>query len=142
MRRSIAPALAVLAMSAMASAAVLPGQVKPGEIAVTATFKGKGTVDEKHDILVFLFDHPSPTADSRPIDVRSVTKNGQTVTFEKVTVDPVYVVMVYDEKAAYDGRSAPPLGAPIGNYGKAGKPIPVKPGSKVTATFDDTIRWK
>jgi hypothetical protein len=72
----------------------------------------------------------------------SVTKNGQTVVFKGVTTDPVYITLVYDEKADYDGTRAPSPGAPIGSYSKAGKPVPVKPGSKVVASFDDSVRWK
>ena len=142
MRKLLSFSIAVAAMSALVSAAVIPRQAKSGDVTVTASYKGKGTVDEKHDILVFLFDHPSPRAESTPLGVRSITKNGQTVTFTNVTADPVYVVMVYDEKANYDGNSPPPTGAPIGSYSKDGKPVAVKPGSKVVATFDDTNRWK
>lgn len=142
MRKTLSLVVALAAAGALVSAAVIPRQAKPGDISVTVTYKGKAPVDEKHDILVFLFDHPSPTAESRPLGVQSATKNGQTVTFNGVTTDPVYVTMVYDEKANYDGNSPPPPGSPIGSYAKGGKPLPVKPGSKVVATFDDTNRWK
>jgi hypothetical protein len=142
MRKLLSLCAALAATSVLASAAVIPFQPKGGDVTVTASFKGKGTVDEKHDILVFLFDHPSPTAGSEPLGVMSVTKNGQAVTFKNVTVDPVYVTVVYDEKADYDGKRPPPSGSPIGSYSKGGKPLPVKPGSKVALTFDDSVRWK
>ena len=142
MRKLLSFSIALAAMSALASAAVIPRQAKSGDVTVTASYKGKGVVDEKHDILVFLFDHPSPKAESEPLGVRSITKNGQTVTFTNVTTDPVYVIFVYDEKANYDGKSPPPAGSPIGSYSKGGKAVPVKPGSKVVASFDDTNRWK
>lgn len=116
-----------------------------GDVAVTATYKGKGTVNQSHEILVFLFDHPVQTAQSMPLAVSAITKNGGTATFTNVSAGTVYVVMVYDEKANYDGQSGPPpQGHPIGTYSKAGKPVPVKPGAevKVTATFDDSRRWQ
>src|SRR5262245_39295721 len=141
MRRLLVYSFVLAAAGAVASAAVLPLQGK-GSVTVTATYKGKGTVDATHDILVFLFDHPNPTAGSEPLQFRSITKNGQTVTFENVAKDPVYVTLVYDEKANYNGQSPPPPGSPIGAYEKAGKAIPVKPGSKVVVTFDDSRRWK
>jgi hypothetical protein len=115
-----------------------------GDLIVTATYTGKGKVDDTHEILVFLFDHPAPTAESEPLAVSAVTRNGGTATFKDISADTVYVVMVYDEKANYDGRSGPPPpGHPIGTYSKAGKPVPVKLalGTKVNATFDDLRRW-
>jgi hypothetical protein len=152
MRRFFVYSFAAAALSAVTSAAVIPVQGKPApppppaeasaDVSVTATYKGKGVVDEKHAITVFLFDHPVPTGDSRPLASQVATKNGQTVVFKSVTADPVYVTLVYDEKSNYDGQSAPPPGAPIGSYAKAGKPLPVKPGTKVVATFDDSRRWK
>ena len=114
------------------------------DLTVTATYMGKGKVDETHEILVFLFDHPNPTADSEPLAVSAVTRSGGATTFTNVAADTVYVVLVYDEKANYDGRSGPPpQGHPIGIYSKAGKAVPVKlaPGTKVSATFDDSRRW-
>jgi hypothetical protein len=145
MRKFLASCAVVIAgatATALVSAAVIPVQTKGGDVTVTASYKGKGTVDPTHEILVFLFDHPTPTADSRPLQFQTITKNGQTVTFKNVTVDPVYVTMVFDEKANYDGNSPPPAGSPVSTYSKAGKPVPVKPGSKVVASFDDTRRWK
>ncbi len=115
-----------------------------GDLAVTTTYTGKGKVDDTHEILVFLFDHPNPKAESEPLAISSVTRSGSTATFTNVSADTVYVVMVYDEKANYDGRSGPPPhGHPIATYSKAGKPVPIKlaPGTKVNATFDDSKRW-
>ena len=77
-------------------------------MSVTVTYTGKGAVDDKHEIFVFLFDHPTPTADSEPIASQTTTKSGGTVAFKGVTQDPVYVVFVYDEAANYDGQSGPP----------------------------------
>jgi len=115
------------------------------DLTVTVSYTGKGPVDEKNDVLVFLFDHPEPTADSRPLSVRAVTKNGGVATFKGVTAPTVYVVAVYDEKANYDGKSGPPpAGSPIATYSKGGKPIPVEPAKtpKVAFKFGDAKRWK
>jgi hypothetical protein len=123
----------------------LTAQAQTGDITVTATYKGKGAVDATHEILVFLFDHPNPTADSMPLAVQAITKNGGSATFKGLmTATPLYIIMVYDEKANYDGQSGPPPeGHPIGSYNKAGKPIAVTPGAnvKVAAVFDDSRRW-
>ena len=115
-----------------------------GDVVVTVTYTGKGKVDDTHEILVFLFDQPTPTEGSIPLAVQTTTKSGGTVTFKDVAINPVYVVMVYDEQANYAGDAPPPPGAPIGSYQKDGKPIAVTPGpdAKIKVSFDDSIRWK
>ena len=144
-RRAIGCAVALTgAVAALTSGATSGILSAAGDLAVTTTYTGKGKVDETHEILVFLFDHPKPTADSMPLAVSHVTRSGGTATFANVSADTVYVVLVYDEKANYDGQSGPPpQGHPIGTYSKGGKPVPVKvvPGTKVNATFDDSRRW-
>ena len=143
MRKLLAVCVAVAGLTASGTAAVIP--VRVGEVAVPATYKGKGPVDEKHAILVVLFDYPNPNAERPPLTVQAITKNGGTATFKAVTANPVYVTLVYDEKSNYDGRTGPPpLGTPIGSYAKAGKPVPVVPGpdARITVGFDDTVRWK
>ena len=130
---------------ALAALSQVSARAQTGEITVAATYKGKGTVEATHEILVFLFDHPDPTADSMPMSMQSITKNGGSVTFKGLsTATPVYIIMVYDEKANYDGQSGPPPeGHPIGSYNKAGKPIAVTPGAnvKIAASFDESRRW-
>jgi hypothetical protein len=141
--RRVIPACAFAVIVAVAAGTETPASAS-GDLAVTATYTGKGKVDESHEILVFLFDHPVPTAESVPLAVSPISSNGGTATFANLSAETVYVVMVYDEKANYDGRSGPPpQGHPIGTYSKAGKPVPVKiaPGTKVKATFDDSRRW-
>jgi len=140
--RSTTLLLVVIVLAVVGSSVAI---AQTGELTVTATYTGKGTVDDTHEILVFLFDHPNPTADSRPLTVQAITKSGGTTTFKGLsTQQPLYVVMVYDEKANYDGKSGPPPdGTPIATYGKGGKPISVTPGTnvKVIASFDDSRRW-
>jgi hypothetical protein len=143
MKKLLVAAMA-LGLTAAASAAVLPA-APAGDVSVTVTYTGKGKVDDTHEILVFLFDHPTPSAGSMPLGVQVTTKSGGTVTFKDVAPDAVYITLVYDEAANYDGQSGPPpAGAPIGSYMKDGKAIPVKPGpgAKVKVSFDDSVRWK
>jgi hypothetical protein len=145
MTKLLAASIATIGLTAAASAAVLPWVAPAGEVSVTVTYTGKGKVDDTHEILVFLFDHPTPTGAIPPLAVQATTKSGGTVTFKGVAQNPVYVVMVFDEAANYDGTSGPPpAGAPIGSYQKDGKPIPVTPGpaAKIKVSFDDSRRWK
>jgi len=144
MRKALAVCAAVGAVTVAASAAVIP-VVQAGGVVVTATYKGKGPVDEKHAIVVFLFDHPTPTAESRPLGREVIVKNGGSAKFAAVAASPVYVTVVYDEKSNYDGLGGPPpAGTPIGRPMKDGKPVAVTPGpsTKISVTFDDSQRWK
>ena len=52
----------------MLLAPVASNAEQAGELTVSATYKGKGVVDDTHEISVFLFDHPNPTAESTPDD--------------------------------------------------------------------------
>ena len=71
MRKVFLVAMAVAGLTAGSAAAVLPLTSQGGEVSVTVAYTGKGAVDDKHEILVFLFDHPTPTADSEPIATAS-----------------------------------------------------------------------
>ena len=142
MKKWLVAAIALVGVTVAASASV---PVQAGDVSVTVTYTGKGKVDEAHEILVFLFDHPTPAAGSEPLGMQVTTKSGGTVTFKGVARDPVYITLVYDEAGNYDGQGGPPpAGAPIGSYMKNGKAIPVKPGAdaKVKVSFDDSVRWK
>jgi len=144
MRKALAICAALGAVTVAASAAVIP-VVRAGDVVVTATYKGKGPVDEKHAIVVFLFDHATPTAESRPLAREIIAKNGGSAKFTAVAASPVYVTVVYDEKSNYTGVGGPPpAGTPIGRPMKDGKPVPVTPGpsTKISVTFDDSQRWK
>ena len=144
MKKVLVASLALIWLTAAASAAVLPRFVLAGDVSVTVTYTGKGKVDDTHEILVFLFDHPTPTVGSVPMAVQVTTKSGGTVTFKDVATTPVYITVVYDEAANYDGTTPPPAGAPIGAYRKDGKPISVTPGpaARIKLSFDDSVRWK
>jgi hypothetical protein len=116
-----------------------------GDVAVTVTYKGKGTVDEKHEIWVFLFPS-AEIAGARPLATEVVKKNGGTATFTNVSQSPVYIRTVYDEKGDYDGFSGPPPpGTPIGQFSKDAKtiaPVTPGPGAKVKMTFTDAVRMQ
>jgi type 1 fimbria pilin len=145
MKKLLVASIALVGLTVAVSAAVAPRPVPAGDVSVTVTYTGKGSVDDTHEILVFLFEHPTPTAGSEPLAMQVTTKSGGTVTFKDVAQDPVYITLVYDEAANYDGQSGPPpAGAPIGAYLKDGKPIPVTPGpaAKIKVSFDDSVRWK
>jgi hypothetical protein len=135
-------------VAALVVAAIALGPVAfvtaAGDISVTVNYKGKGPVDDTHEIWVFLFDSPEIAPGMRPVGTQSVKKNGGTATFTNVATDPVYVRLAYDEKGDYDGLSGPPPpGTPLGQYSKDGKTIaPVKPGAaaKLKVAFDDSFR--
>lgn len=124
-----------------------PAAAAAKNVTVTVTYTGKGAVDAKHNVLVFLFDNPNIGPDSRPLGGPQVMqKNGSTVTFKDVSVAPVYVVAVYDELGGYDGVSGPPpAGTPIGMYSSDPKSpgAPVTPGPKavVKMSFSDAKRF-
>ena len=142
-RRSSPVAVLVCVVTLLAASAVMARQ--GADLTVTVSYAGKGPVNEQNDVLVFLFDHPEPTADSRPLSLQTVTKNGGIATFKGVTAPTVYVVAAYDEKANYDGRSGPPpVGTPIATYSRGGKPVAVNPAKtpKVSFKFGDDKRWK
>jgi hypothetical protein len=137
------PAAPKVAPSKATSKAAAP---KPAatDIAVTLTYKGKGTVDAQHQLIAWLFTETNVTSNSRPVATMSTAKNGDTLTFKNAPSGPVYLFTVYDDKGGYDGRSGPPpAGVPNAIYKKAltGDPTPLKPGDGVVLTFTDANRW-
>jgi hypothetical protein len=124
-----------------------PAAAAAKNVTVTVTYTGKGAVDAKHNVLVFLFDNPNIGPDSRPLGGPQVMqKNGSTVTFKDVSTPSVYIVAVYDELGGYDGVSGPPpAGTPIGMYSNDPKSpgVPVTPGPKavVKMSFNDAKRF-
>lgn len=124
-----------------------PPPAATNDVTVTVSYTGKGPVDPKHPIIVFLFTEPNPGAGSQPIaGPQTATKNGATVTFKNVPAKQVYVTAVYSEKGDYNGIGGPPpAGTPIGMYQKDAKsaPIAVTPGPKtaVKMTFNDARRF-
>lgn len=110
-------------------------------------YTGSGTIDEKHKILVFLFDSPAfMQGQGMPFAVKSATHKNETVTFSDVVKSPVYVTAVYDPTGGYDGQSGrPPSGASLGLYSKTpGQPAPVNLDEgktvEIDLAFDDTFK--
>ena len=123
-----------------------PAAAAAKDVTVTVTYTGKGVVDAKHNVLVFLFDHPTPGPGSQPLaGPEIIQKNGSTVRFKNVSTTPVYICAVYDEQGGYTGQNPPPAGTPIGMYSKDAKsaPAPVTPGPKTVLkmTFSDAKRF-
>ena len=124
-----------------------PPPAATNDVTVTVSYTGKGPVDPKHPIIVFLFTEPNPGGGIQPIaGPQTATKNGATVTFKNVPAKQVYVTAVYSEKGDYNGIGGPPpAGTPIGMYQKDAKsaPIAVTPGPKtaVKMTFNDARRF-
>lgn len=112
------------------------------DLAVTVTYKGKGTVDAQHLVIAWLFTDPAITSNSRPVATMTTAKNGDTLTFKNVPATPVYVFVAFDRQGGYDGRNgAPPPGTPTALYSTKGAPAPVKAGGAVKVTFDDSQPW-
>ena len=125
-------------------AAPIATHVTAGTVKVTVTYKGKaGTVDNSHQLWVWLFDTPNIGPGAMPIAQTSLTKNGTEAVFEGVPGDKVYVAVAFDEKGVMAGDGPPPTGAPIGILmGADMMPSGITPGDNgvATLTFDDTIR--
>jgi hypothetical protein len=153
MTKSFCFALTVFALTAGlpgAKAQDKPADKAPDKAAAPRTLKvklsytGAGTVDEKHKILVFLFDSPDFIQGSvMPFSMKSAQAKDETVTFGDIDKSPVYVATVYDPAGAYDGQSPPPSGSSVGMYGTPpDKPEGVKIDEGKTAEialhFDDT----
>ena len=125
--------------------AAAAAKIAATDLPVTISYKGKGTVDASHKLIVWLFADPNITAGSRPIAHQIATKNGETLTFKDVTTSPVYLFAVYDTTGSYDGVSGPPpAGVPAAPYRKAatGPALAVKPGAPVKFTLTDSEHWK
>jgi hypothetical protein len=133
--------------------AALAAQDKPPEKApgprtlkVKLNYTGSGTVDDKHKIVVFVFDSPDfMQGNAMPAGSQSTPSKNGGVTFSDVASSPVYLTAVFDPTGQYDGMSAPPSGSSLGLYGKTpGTPDPIKidPGEtvEVELTFDDTAK--
>ena len=127
-----------------AAGAQKPAAPKSTDVGVSVTYKGKGTIDATHKVIVFAFSDSNITSGSRPVATQFASRNGETVTFTNVAA-PVYVFAVYDEKGTYDGVSGPPpAGIPCATYRKTpkGTPTAVAPGAPVVKfAFDDSERW-
>jgi hypothetical protein len=114
---------------------------------VKLNYTGSGTVDDKHKILVFLFDSPEFTnGNAMPIAMKAGAAKDETVTFDDTGKSPIYIAAVYDPTGGYDGQSGPPpSGSSLGMYTKAPpapEPVEIETGKtvEVQLPFDDTSK--
>jgi len=130
---------------------------------VKLNYTGAGVVDQQHKIYVLLFDS-NPFTASRLVDLSSEpalpvptagvshiirrqsasSKNGS-VTFNDLSVSPVYAAAFFDKNGSYNPETLVIEGSPMGVYGKApGEPEPIKLGVgktvEVTLGFDDSVK--
>ena len=110
-------------------------------------YTGAGTVDEKHKIVLFLFDSPDFTqGNAMPTGTQMTAVKDGSVTFSDIAGSPVYVAAVFDPTGGYDGASGPPpSGASLGMYTKeppAPGPIAIEAGKtvEIDLTFDDSAK--
>jgi hypothetical protein len=148
--RAACAALALLGLFAGTPQAIKAQQSQPAArtLKVKLKYSGAGTVDEKRQIFVFLFDSPdfvqSPS-NAAPIDRQTASAKDATVSFSGIANSPVYLVAVYDPTGSYQGMSAPPSGVSFALYGKTpGQPEPIKIDAGKTAeialAFDDSSK--
>jgi hypothetical protein len=116
---------------------------------VKVHYRGSGTVDDKHKVVVFLFDSPDFGRKAvMAFAVMSTDSKDGTVTFNDVAKSPAYIGTVYDPNPGYAERQGPPPpGSSLGMYSKTpGQPAPVKVEAgktiDVELTFDDSVKMK
>ena len=138
-----------IALAVVAAGSMLQhgnAQDKNRTLKVQVHYTGSGTVDDKHKIILFLFDSPDFVSGGvMPFSMKTASSKDGTVVFEDVGKSPVYAATIYDPKGEYDGQSGPPSGASLGMYGQeTGKPAPIAIEEGKTATidlpFDDTAK--
>ncbi len=121
-------------------------QSKMPIINVTIQYTGKSRVTEKTPIWVYLFNTPNANAQTPPLTVKRLAKNGGAVQFEYGGSAPVYVFVSLDAKGGYDPNTGPPeAGSPIGNYstdGKTATAVKISPSTNITITFNDSVVFK
>jgi hypothetical protein len=146
--RSLVALAAATAFAAGAEPSLSAGQEPAAsEVKVTVKYNGKGTVDDKHRLWIWLFDNPEIGPGAITVAEMSLEANGETATFSSVAAKQVWVAVAYDEGGGFMGAAPPPPGSPVALYGSTGPdtpPQPVTPGAKgaVSITFDDTLRMQ
>jgi hypothetical protein len=112
-------------------------QAAPRTLKVKLKYSGAGTVDEKRQIFLFLFDSTDfmqNSSNATPIDRQTASAKEVTVSFSGIATSPVYLVALYDPTGSYQGMSAPPSGVSVGLYSNAtGQPEPIRVDAGKTA---------
>ena len=119
---------------------------KARTLKVKVNYTGSGTVDDKHQIQVFVFDSPDfAQGNAMPVGMQAISSKTATATFSDIAKSPAYVAVIFDPTGGYDGQSAPPSGSSIGMYTKE----PPQPGAieigegktvEVEVAFDDSFK--
>lgn len=137
----LSPALAASAGAPTASGAIAVARAA-GTVKVTLNYKGKGAVDAKHRVWVWLFDSPNIGPGAMPIAELSIDANGNVAAFDGIDAKQVWIAAAYDESGTMSGSAPPPSGSPVGVLLSAdGTPRSVAPGEDaVGLTFDDSQR--
>ena len=146
--KQIAPFAFVMLMATAAMhlttavAASAGARVTAGTVKVTVNYKGKGTVDAKHRVWVWLFASPDIGPGSMPIAELSLDANGALATFDGIDAERVWIAAAFDESGSMSGSAPPPSGSPVGVFaGSDGAPKSVVPGEPAVAlAFDDSFR--
>lgn len=130
----------------IAGSALSIGASESSSVEAAATYTGGGQVSSEHRLFLWVFATP-PAPGTIPISWQEVTENGKAVTFEGLTVSPVYIAVTYDEAGGFDPNMGgpPPSGTPAGIYSSDGTgptPVEVKEGKKIQIKFefDDSFR--
>jgi hypothetical protein len=137
---------AALGIAALAFLATAQESKTDRSLKVTVKYTGAGKVDDKHKILLFLFDSPDfMQGSAAPIASQAATAKDQAVTFSVPSGSAVYVTAVFDPTGAYEGMSAPPSGSSLGMYStEPGKPAPVSVETgktlQIVLAFDDSAK--
>jgi hypothetical protein len=149
MKKYVGLGMSLLAVAIFSGAAPSQTEKAPERVLkVKVSYTGAGSVDEKHQIFVALWDSPDfmTGVGGIPIATAATSAKDGTVTFDRVTKSPVYASTAYDPKGSWDGQSGPPpSGSSLGVYSKTpGKPEPIDvPTGKtiqVEISFDDSYK--
>lgn len=144
MKKSICLAASLMILAAGFQFGRAQDKAASRTLKVKLHYTGAGTVDDKHKIIVFMFDSPDfAQGNAMPTGMQMAAAKDGTVTFS-ATASPVYVASVYDPTGGYDGQSGPPpSGSSLGMYTKeppAPGPIAIEAGKtvEIDVSFDDS----
>jgi len=150
LKKWVGPAMGVVVLLSLGFAyGQVPDAAGLRGLKVKVHYRGSGTVDAKHKIVVFLFDSPGFThGNVMAFAVTNTDSKDGTVTFNDVAKSPAYIGTVYEPTGSYAERQGPPPpGASLGMYSKSpgqAAPVKVEAGKTITVelTFDDSVKMQ
>src|SRR4051794_22291114 len=106
-------------------------------------------VNPSHKVYVVLWDTPEfiqEKSQIQPMEMKTVSAKSDTVRFNDVKSNPVYVGAVYDPTGTWNAKSPPLPASSLGLYAKqrhTPEPIQLSHGKTVTIslTFADSFRF-